>query len=452
MHQGTAVVIGAGICGLTTAAVLSRHFDAVVLVERAPLPEDASPRRGTPQARHVHGLLAGGAEQLETLFPGLRDELRAEGAPVYDHGSARTQVWAGTLPEATVGIEVQTAHRDDLEAAIRRRVLELPRVTVRDGTAVEGLHMDAGNRRVDGVVISSGGEQELLEAALVVDASGRASRLPDWLQQVRFPQPAEKVVDGGLAYVSRLFDAPGVPGVHGLQQMNQAPDRPGGTYAADIGRGRWLVTLFGAGGTHPPLDEREWRAYADALDNPDLRALLADAHPVGPLYQFLDTRNRCRQYDKLSRWPDRLVALGDAYCAFNPVYGQGMTVAILQAVELGKTLTGREALDGVGRDVQRRVARLARIPWLMATSEDRVWAALVSDRKVSAPLRMTAWYKQRLLYLAVHDADPVVLRTFFSVFHMLKSPAAMAHPRIMAKVLLRARSPRAARTQDPALT
>ncbi|MDJ1131920.1 FAD-dependent oxidoreductase [Streptomyces iconiensis] len=452
MHQGTAIVIGAGICGLTTAAVLSQHFDAVVLVERAQLPEDSSPRRGTPQARHVHGLLARGAEHLEALFPGLREELRSGGAPVFDHGSARTQVWAGTLPAATIGIEVQTAHRDDLEAAIRRRVLNLPRVTVRDGTAVEGLHMDADNRRVDGVVISCGGEQELLEAALVVDASGRASRLPDWLQQVRYPQPAEKIVDGGLTYVSRVFEAPGVPGVHGLQQMNQAPDRPGGTYAADIGQDRWLVTLFGAGGTQPPLDDHEWRAYAESLDNPDLRALLADAKPVGPSHQHLDTRNRCRQYDKLPRRPERLVALGDAYCAFNPVYGQGMTVAVLQAVELGKALAGRESLDGLAHHVQRRVARLAQVPWLMATSEDRVWAAVVGGRKASAPLRMTAWYKQRLLYLAVHDKDPAVLRTFFSVFHMLKSPAAMAHPRIMAKVILRARSPHTAQEPASALT
>lgn len=449
MHQGTAVVIGAGICGLTTAAVLSRHFDAVVLVERAALPDDASPRRGTPQARHVHGLLARGAQHLEDLFPGLRAELSEQGAPVYDHGGARTQVWAGTLPETTVGIEVQTAHRDHLEAVIRRRVLELPRVSVRDGTAVEGLHLDEDNRGVDGVVISTGGEQELLEAALVVDAGGRASRLPDWLRQARYPQPAERVVDGGLAYVTRVFDASGVAGVGGLQQMNQAPDRPGGTYAADIGKGRWVVTLFGAGGQHPPLEEDEWRAYAEALDNPYLRELLTDASPVGPLHQYLDTRNRCRQYDKVARRPERLVALGDAYCAFNPVYGQGMTVAILQAVELGRALTGRASLDGLARQVQRRVARLARTPWLMATSEDRVWAALVRGRKASVPLRVTAWYKQRLLYLAVHDEDPAVLRTFFSVFHMLKSPAAMAHPRIMAKVLLRARSPRASRTQDP---
>ncbi|WP_326692586.1 NAD(P)/FAD-dependent oxidoreductase [Streptomyces sp. NBC_01795] len=453
-RQGSAVVIGAGIGGLVTAAVLARRFEEVVLVERDALPPDDAHRPGVGQAQHVHGLLARGAEHLENLFPGLRAELSDAGAPVFDHGAgARTQVWAGTLPGVTAGVEVQTVHRDVFEGAVRRRVLALPRVTVRDDTAVAGLEVDQGREAVTGVRLEPGtpeGEPETVPAELVVDASGRFSRLPDWLEAAGYARPAETRVDAGLAYATRVFKVtePPARGIHGLQQMNQAPDRPGGVYAADIGNGRWIVTLFGAGGAHPPGragDEAEWMRFARDLENSHLDALLDKATPESGPHQYKRTENLRREYTRMRRMPDRLIALGDSYCAYNPVFGQGMTVAIREAVALGEALDKHAQLDGLARRIQRTVAGIARDPWLMSTSEDRVWAAFMRSERPGALLRATAWYKQRLLYLAVNERDPHIVKTFMRVYHMLASPAAMGSPRILAKVLLRASSPRPSR-------
>ncbi|MDN3294176.1 FAD-dependent oxidoreductase [Streptomyces ficellus] len=449
-HQqhGRAVVIGGGICGLATARVLSEHFREVVLVERDPLPEEDTHRSGTPQARHVHGLLSLGARHLERLFPELRAELKTAEAPVFDHGSgARTQVWAGTLPPRAVGIEVQTFHRDTLEGALRRRVRSLENVTILDGTPVDGLHVDKVGGRVTGVRLRGADEikqQRVADAEWVVDATGRFSRLPQWLEDAGYDRPHETVIDADLAYATALVEAePPEGGVHAIQQMNQAPTRPGGVYATDIGRGIWMVTLFGAGGHHPLLDEDGWRAFAAGLRNPGLDRLLdAGTLVSGVVHQFKETCNRRREYAALHRWPDRLVALGDSAHAFNPVFGQGMTVAVCEAVGLGVALARRQSLNGLAQTVQRNVAQRARGPWMLAVSEDLVWSHAKHSKRLPLWLRAASWYKQRLLYLVVHSPDARVMHTFLRVFHMITSPAAIAHPRIVAQVLFRARSPR----------
>ncbi|MGW1836126.1 FAD-dependent oxidoreductase [Streptomyces sp. BBFR2] len=439
---GRAVVVGSSIAGLLVARVLSEHFREVVLVERDRLPDGDERRPGTPQARHVHGLLARGAGCLEEFFPGLGEELSAAGAPRIDHGlGARTQVVAGTFPATETGITVQTVHRDTLEAAVRRRVTALEQITVLDGTRVEGLLWDAAGRRVTGVRLTAATAERQARAEgadLVVDASGRFSQLPEWLEQAGYPSPSRTVVDPHLAYVSRLIAVPRpFEGIHGFQQMCQAPDQPGGAYAADVGNGRWLVTLFGAGNQHPPTDEAGWNEFAAGLGNKHLDILLKNATPLAPLHQFKQTRNQRYDYAALRRWPDRLLAVGDSVCAFNPVFGQGMDIAVREAVELGRELTKCRELNGTTRRLQRRIARLTRIPWAMSTSEDWMWHYAVQGRRAPLPLRAVAWYKARLLRLAVHD--PAVVRVFVRVFHRLASPVALAHPSILAKVLLRPR-------------
>ncbi|WP_075003101.1 FAD-dependent oxidoreductase [Streptomyces qinglanensis] len=450
-QRGHAVVIGSGICGLTAARVLTEHFDTVTLLERDTLPDGDERRRGTPQARHVHGLLARGAGHLEDLFPGLRTELAQAGAPVYDHGAgARTRVWAGSLPTVTVGLEVQTAHRDALEGALRRRVAALEKVAVRDATAVTGLHVSEDGTRAEGVSVTpaSGGSTEVIEADLVVDASGRNSALPDWLTAAGYPAPKETVVDGGLAYATRTVQVEREQPAQGLQQMNQPPDRPGGVYASHTGGGRWTVTLFGAGGQHPPVDDEGWLACAESLGNEDLDRLLEQSTPVSGVFQYKATANRWRAYAGMRRWPERLVALGDSATAFNPVFGQGMTIAVGQCVALGEALAARGGDPaGLGRQTQRMVARSARIPWLMATSDDLVWSYAMRGARLPLHWRATAWYKQRLLHLATRD--PGVVKTFMRVYHMLASPAAMAAPRIMSRVLFAAKSPSPASAARP---
>ncbi|OAR22591.1 hypothetical protein A8W25_23540 [Streptomyces sp. ERV7] len=428
------MVIGAGIGGLTATRVLADRFERVVLVESGVLPAVAGPRDGVPQARHVHGMPARGARQLEELFPGLRAELTAAGAPLFDHGlRASTTVFAGLVPRARAGVQAQCFSRDLLEWSLRRRVVEQPQVRVRDRSPVTGLCWSRDATRVVGVRLSGG---EVLDAALVVDASGRFSKLPQWLVEAGYPRPAVQVVDAGLAYATMVFDAPG-RGFDALQHMNSAPDLPRGAFVVHVEGGRWMATVFGAGGDHPPTDEQGWREFAGTLGNADLDALLASATPVkgAGIHGFKRTENRRYAYAAIRRWPRRLVAIGDSVAAFDPVFGQGMTVSVLQAEALGETLAGADDLDAVARRAQRRVAAIVRTPWLMSVSEDLAWHHYRERGTLPLWLRPVFWYKRRLIRLVVADAE--VFRAFLSVYHMVRSPAALVGPRVLAKVCFR---------------
>ncbi|MGP4048816.1 FAD-dependent oxidoreductase [Streptomyces sp. 2A115] len=435
---GQAAVIGAGIAGLVAARVLADHFESVVVLEAASLPSTAVPRRGVGQARHQHGLLISGASELQRLFPGLREELSSDGAPLFDFGLRTSMTVAGCrLPRTPMNVAVQAFSRDLLEWRLRQRVLTDTSVDVRDRSRVKGLCWDDGASRVVGVRLEGG---RTLEAALVVDASGRFSPLPNWLEHAGYPRPAQKVTDADLVYATRTVEAPSQD-FDALFQPYNAPEQPRGGFAARLEHGNWLVTLFGAGGDHPPVDPAGWRQFAASLRNPDLDRLLAGATPVpgGRIHVFRRTENRLTLYAQMSRWPDGLVAIGDSVGAFNPAYAQGMATAVLEARVLADHLTrvlrGRpHTIEGLARSFQRHIARIARKQWIMTASDDLVWQYHSRREPLPLWLRPVAWYKGRLLRLMV--TDPSLHSLFVNVFHMLKPLAALASPRIFAKVLL----------------
>lgn len=437
---GQAVVVGAGVGGLAAARVLADHFERVLVLEAGELPSVPRPRTGTPQARHVHGMLARGATQLEELFPGLRAQLVAAGAPLFDHGlSASTTVFAGRVPRVRAGVMAHGFSRDLLEWTLRDRLRRLPAVIVRDSSPVAGLRWSVDTARVVGVRLASA---ELVDAAFVVDASGRFSALPQWLAQAGYPAPAEQVVDARLGYATMLFQAPDQD-FEALQQMNSAPEQTRGAFVVHTDGGTWTVTLFGAGGDHPPTDEPGWRQFASSLGNPDLDTLLRAATPVPgvAVHAFKRTENRLRRYARMPRQPKGLVAIGDSVAAFDPVFGQGMTVSILEAVALGRALAAADEPEAATAPAQRSIARIVRTPWLMSVSEDLAWQHYRTRGTLPPWLRALLWYKRRLIRLVV--SDPCVLRVFLGVYHMVRPPAALFNPRIAGKVLFGATSPTA---------
>ena len=435
---GQAVVIGAGISGLVAARVLADHFESVLVLEAAALPSAATPRRGVAQARHQHGLLAGGAAELERLFPGLQQELASAGAPPFDYGLGTSVTLAGRrLPRAAMNVSVQAFSRDLLEWALRRRVDADASVNVRDRCRVEGLCWSDEASRVTGVRLEAG---RTVEAALVVDASGRFSALPDWLERAGRPRPRRRVTDANLVYATTTVQAPSQD-FFALLQPYRTPKQPRGGFAARLEHGNWLVTLFGAGGDHPPADPEGWREFAASLHNPDLDGLLACATPLpgGGIHTFRRTENRLTLYTRKSRWPDGLVALGDSVAAFNPAFGQGMAVSVLEAQILADHLTraGRaraHTADKVARPFQRHVARIARTQWSMTAVDDLVWQHCGRRTPLPLWLRPVLWYKERLLRLVVSEQKFHDL--FVRVFHMLTPFTALAGPRVIAKAVL----------------
>ncbi|WP_225859546.1 FAD-dependent oxidoreductase [Streptomyces albicerus] len=433
-----AVVLGGGYAGLLAARVIADHFRQVTIVERDLLGDEPH-RPGTPQAHHPHGLLARGAEILEALFPGLRSQLLGAGCPVTDFGTGtRTLFPSGWAPSEALGIDVQLLARTTLEGLLRRRVTALSAVTLRDRTQADGLIVGRDGQTAEVVVRrrgpqSPGKEPERILADLVIDATGRGSRLPQWLDLAGLHCPPMSVVDGRITYASRLYALDADPHRDWLASYEPtlAPAAPRGGVVARVGPCHWLLGLIGAAGHTPPADEAGFRAYAAGLRNPDLAGIIDEGTPLTPIHRTRATANRLHRYHRVDHWPGHVIALGDSVCALNPVYGQGMTVAALQAALLS-TLLDRYAETGrpahLGPAFQQGAARLVRGPWLLSTSADRAWAA---ER---APLasRLATGYLTALTARLPQHTD-LFLR-FARTMHMLDTPRALVSPRVVAQL------------------
>jgi 2-polyprenyl-6-methoxyphenol hydroxylase-like FAD-dependent oxidoreductase len=417
--------------GLLAGRVLADHFDRVTVVERDRFPEAPGPRKGAPQARHAHVMLARGRQVMEDLFPGLNDELAAAGAPFLDAGDdIACHSASGWAVRYRAGIGLLSASRDLLEWSARRRLAALPRIAFVEGTDVLGLLPGAG--RVAGVELRARQSAEAprrLEADLVVDATGRGSRAPQWLEALGYSAPEETVINSFVGYASRLYRPPAgrQPDWRGLYfQATGAATRGG--LVLPIEGGRWIVTLTGRGGDHPPTDEAGFLAFARSLPGPELHDAIADAEPLGPITGHRATENRVRHFERLRRWPDGLVVLGDAACAFNPVYGQGMTAAALGALTLGEWLAG----GAPARRFQAKLARANASPWLLATGEDARFPGTVGARR-GWLTRLLDWYTGRVLRRSV--SSPAVRTTLLEVIHLLRGPSALFSPRVVWELL-----------------
>ncbi|MBP2479211.1 2-polyprenyl-6-methoxyphenol hydroxylase-like FAD-dependent oxidoreductase [Crossiella equi] len=436
---GHAVVIGAGIAGLVTARVLADHFGRVTVLEQDLVDGETEYRSGVPQARHPHALLARGGQILDELFPGLSTELTEAGAPIGDYGQVmRMRLPTGWAPRGPLGITMQTFTRVRLEGAIRRRVLVRPEITLVGGFRAAGLVFDSTAQRVTGVRgrqrAEDRSERDLVidDADLVVDASGRTTKLPDWLAGAGYGEPEVRTVDGKLSYASRLFHAPEnfTRDWTSTAQLVLAPGRRGGGVVA-VEEGRWLITMIGAGGETPPNDEEGFLAYARSLDNPHIAECITEGKPAGPLYRAVNLTNRWTRYHRMKRWPDRLVAIGDTVCTFNPMYGQGMTVSAMQADALRVMLADRArggGLDGFARRFQRRTAKVIQLPWLIATQADRGW----TEGKPGLFDKAASGYLGAVMNAMPEEID--LYRRFYQVAQLVKGPAVLVSPKVLARV------------------
>jgi 2-polyprenyl-6-methoxyphenol hydroxylase-like FAD-dependent oxidoreductase len=437
-----AVVLGASMSGLLAARVLSDHVDRVTLVERDELPDHPSFRKGVPQARQPHGLLARGLEVLEELLPGLTGDLVARGALTADLQAGARWINDGhrlrSAPSGMTGISVS---RPLLEDRVRAGVRARDGVDIRDGVDVVGLMTDG--TRVTGARIrprTDGAVEEDVPADLVVDATGRGSRTPVWLRELGYPQPAESTVEVGIGYTTRVFprlddDVDGAAAV--IIGASLAAPRFGAALAME--GGRWMVTIGGYRGDHAPLDGMPaYRDYAASLAAPDIADLLRNREPLGDPQPYRFQSSARRHYERLPVFPDGLLVIGDALSSFNPVYAQGMTVAALEALALDRCLA--EGRAGLAHRFFRRAARIIDIPWDMAVGSDLRMPAVPGPRP--ARVRVINAYVARVQAAAAQDA--AVGRAFLRVANLLDRPETLMKPTIAARVLMasRRRTPR----------
>jgi len=430
-----AVVIGGSIAGLLAARILSDHFQRVTILDRDALPDSPDPRKGAPQTAHVHVLLRRGLLIMQQLFPQLDDDLTQAGALTVDWTrdlAAFTP--AGWNPRFSSELTTRTLSRGLLEQVLRRHVTAIKNITIaprcealepvstEDRSAVTGLKVRYRDRMENNVVA--------LAADLIVDASGRSSHALDWLASLGYALPEETVVNAHVGYATRTYRRPAnfTADWKSMMVRTRPPFGLRGGLIYPIENDLWMVNVAGAGNERPPTDEDSFLDFIKHLIHPALYLAMKDAEPVTGVHLYQRTENRLRHFDRLTRWPENFVMLGDAACAFNPTYGQGMSLAALEAQALDRWM--RATQNSLA--FQQQLMDVVREPWRLAANED-VRLPGVGSAPAGRFEKFRHNYADQFVWLACRD--PQALATFMAVTHLMAPSSTMLRPSLAMKVM-----------------
>lgn len=423
------MVIGASIAGLCAARVLSDFYSTVTVFERDELPEAPANRATVPQDRHLHMLMARGAQEFDSLFPGLLHDMVAAGVPMLENRpdciylGAAGHVLDGAYPAQGVHrLRAQPAAPGMAAAATGPAALQRPDCAAPGHRATVRAQAAASGRRAAGFPGSGQDREreEFIAADLVVDAAGRGTRLPVWLTQWGYRRPAEDTVDIGISYASHQFRIPDGLIAEKVVVAGASHDQSLGLGMLCYEDGTWVLTTFGVADAKPPPTFDEMRALADKLLPARFTAALAQAQPIGcPAFHAFPA-SRWRRYDKLERFPRGIVPFGDAVASFNPTFGQGMTMTSLQAGHLRRALKARNsAMKGdLAAELNRATAKTTYPVWMMNAIGD------ISFHHATAEPLPRWWRPAGSLFdqfLGAAETDPVLAEWFLRRFSLLDS-------------------------------
>jgi len=432
-HLGrNAVVIGASMGGLLAARALSEFYAEVTVLERDTFPQSDIPRKGVPQGRHPHGLLARGHRVIEDFFPGWTDKVVASGGIRADVAGDVNWIGHGVTIKSTPSeLSGLLASRPVLEGHVRRCLTELPNVHVIENGAVQGLIADDARTAIRGVRVKvANGAEQIAMADLVVDASGRGSSSPAWLESFGFARPQEERIEIGVGYTTRVYRRrpTDLNGKLAVVIAGSGPNWRNGVILHQA-EDRWIVAIGGYFGDHAPDDDRLFAAFAGSLPTPEIHDIVAHAEPLSDFVRYRYPANLRRRYERLARFPNGYLVFGDAICSFNPVYGQGMTVAAQEAACL------RDCLGAGDADLARRFFAAASTaidtPWDIAVGNDLRHPQVVGPR--SAKVRFINWYVGKLHMAARCDAR--LATAFLEVANLEAPPTQLLHPANVWRVI-----------------
>jgi flavin-dependent dehydrogenase len=425
-----AIVIGASIAGLCAARVLADFYDRVTVFERDDLPDGPANRAAVPQGKHVHLLMARGAQEFDTHFPGLLDDMVAAGVPILEnrpdciHFGAAGHV-LGTHHRLEDEFTAYVPSRPQLEWQIRRRVTAIPNVEIVRASVSEPTY-DNARQGVTGIALDSGDD---VEADLVVDAAGRGTRLPVWLAQWGFERPREDTVDVGIGYATHQLRIPDGLIAEKVVVAGASREQPLGLGMLCYEDGTWGLTTFGVAKREPPHDFAGMCALADEILPAHVAAAIRQGEPIGDVAFHKYPTSRWRRYDKLDRMPAGILPFGDAVASFNPTFGQGMTMTSLQAGHLRRAL---ETPNGeLAREFHRATAKTTYPVWTMNAIGDLVL------HRAAGP--MPWWYRPvgNLFdqFLGAAETDPVLAEWFLRRFSLLDSLYMVPSARLVGRTV-----------------
>ncbi len=434
-----AVVVGAGMGGLAAAGALADHFERVLVLERDVLPSQATPRAGVPQAKHVHVLLAGGQHALFDLFPGFEDDLARTEAVALRAG---LDVWTerpgyDPFPRRDLGWDSYALSRAQLEFALRQRAQKTANVVFRERCRVEECVARSDGTRVTGVrCVTRDRKNETLKADLVVDASGRGGLTLALLDSIGQALPEETTIGVDIAYASAVFaipdDAP--RDWKGVFTFPQPPRNARGGLLFPLEGNRWIVSVASRHGDRPPGDPEGFMAFARSLRTSTIYNAIKHAEQLGDVARFRFPESAYRHYERLESFPTGLLPLGDAVCRFNPVYGQGMSVAAQEARALKRLLAARagapDPLNGLARPFFAEATALIESPWASAAVPDFVFPETRGRRP--ANFEQLLGFERAMSRLAAED--PAVHKLVLEVQALLKPRSVYRDPQFVTRV------------------
>nr|WP_026682126.1 FAD-dependent monooxygenase [Priestia megaterium] len=426
----SAIVIGGSVAGKLAAKALSRYCQKVIILEAGPNWEEKTPRKRVPQTYHPHVLLKGGEEAIEELFPCFLDNLIADGGIInnftrdlkWHHFGFWKQRFTGEL------VMVQQS-RPLLEWHLLQRINQVENIEVKYETRVEQLLANERYSKVTGVKVKylQTQEEESITADLVVDASGFGSRNMEWLKPFRIHVKEEKIAIK-LFYATQYFR---------LQQEEEMdwcnllispsfPENPYGAFIQSVEGGRFSITFSGYANEQPPKTEKAFHAYAKKIPVPDVAQFLEKTQPISEINIHKIPYQVWRRFD-LANVPAGLLVVGDAHCRFDPVFGQGISVAAMEALALQSCLADQENMDHkFNKAFHRRIAKLISTPWDMATTEVLRHPDIKGERSIILPFKQ--WYTRKIYELSAIDPD-IYLR-LVKVMNLLQPPMHLFHPTV----------------------
>jgi len=439
-HLGQrAVVVGAGIGGLSMAGALAKYFERVEVLERDCLTASATSRSGTPQDRHPHGLLAGGLQALGEIFPGFERDLAGAGAvPVSvakDMRYERPDV--GALPRRDFGIRLLCASRPLIELVLRRRAEAIANIELRPECRVTGIVPLACDAGVRGIRFDAGsGRSETLETDLVVDASGRGALTLSLFDALGWDRPASTEVGVDLSYATAVVEIPPNAPPDWKLVLTQ-PDPPALALHAvlvPMEDDRWIIAIadHGAGARL-----ETWDAFLEAsraLSTPTVYNALRFAQPPHGIRHYRFPVSTWKHFERLPGLPRGVLPVADAFCRFNPIHGQGMSSAAKQARllqdVLGRAAAEPDAIAALQTGFMAEVASVLGTPWSMSTSADLAFPATRGERPEN--FEEARQFEAALFRAAI--ADPVVHRALMEVAQLLRPQSLLQEPEIMRRI------------------
>jgi 2-polyprenyl-6-methoxyphenol hydroxylase-like FAD-dependent oxidoreductase len=435
-----AVVVGGSLAGLLVASVLAKHFARVTLVERDLLPVEAGAhRRGVPQSKHLHALLAAGRQALEKMLPGFTASVIAEGGVMANLDEMGHILDGHRVQQAEIGMPILLAGRSLIESRVRDRVRRISNVSLREGHEVRGLILNASNDRITGVrtvPMDDPSGQTVLDADLVVDATGRGARGTAWFRDAGLALPEEDEMAIRIVYTTRHFRRREgeLGGDKGILITSTLDNLRGGAMHAQE-NGTWIVTLCGYLGEEAPLELDGFKEFAGTLATQDIHDALATAEPVGEGAVIRYPASRRRRYETLEGLPEGYLTVGDSLCSFNPIYGQGMTVAALESDILDAVLqerNGRAMMEGSGlaRDFYGRVTPLLDLAWATSVGGDLRYPQVEGDR--TPEMTQANAFMSQVYKAASRDAE--VSRSLIRLINFLDGPEVLGDPSFVERV------------------